>query len=123
MYKLKMYFNTVKDDYEQGELNEYGTSWEEVKEYELLDDVKEFIRNNTYSAYDYIEYDEYNDFYRTAYTATDDNNGEMSASEHEQWKQGKINGWTVDIDIIIEEYTPQRLNNVDFKIKLEKENK
>lgn len=114
MYKVKMYFQAVKDDYEQGETSEYGASWEEVKEYETLEDVKEFVKDNTYSGYEYIEFDEFNDYYITSYMTNDDNEGEMLEEEVKQWKNGKINGWRVSIDIIIEEYTPKRLNDIEF---------
>jgi hypothetical protein len=115
MYKVKLYFNTAKDDWENGETGEYGASWTDSRECQTLEEVKEFVKDNTYSGYEYIEFDEFNDFYITAYTTTDENDGEMDKTEKDAWKKGEINGWTVSVDIIVEEYKPKRLNNLEFK--------
>lgn len=114
MYKVNMTFSAVKDDYEEGQTDEYGAFWEESKDFDSLQEVKEFVKENTYSGYDYIEYDEYLRAYKTAYMTTDENNGDMSESESEQWKKGEINGWCVDIDITVKKFTPKLIGNIKF---------
>lgn len=110
-----MYFNTAKDDYEQGEIGEHGTSWENIREFGTLKEVKEFIRDNTYSGYDYIEqHEEEEGRYRTAYTTTDANEGEMTPRETEDWKAGKINGWTVDCDITVQHIVLSPVKDIKF---------
>ncbi len=113
-YKVDMAFLANKDDYEQGYTGEYGASWEESAEFETLKEVKEFVKNRVYSGYEYIEYDSENKWYRTGYLATDENEGEMSKTESIQWKKGKINGWSVNVDITIKKFTPKIIGNVKF---------
>lgn len=114
IYKVEMTFLASKDDWENGETGEYGSQWEESQEFETLQEVKEFVKDNTYSGYEYIEYDDYLKRYVTAYTTTDDNQGEMSKQEHEQWEKGEINGWAVNIDIIVKKFTPKLIGNIKF---------
>ena len=114
MYKVIATFSTAKDDYEQGETGEYGTSWDITEEFETLAEVKQFVKDNTYSSYQYIEYDDYLKRYLTAYTTTDENEGEMSENELKQWKAGKINGWTVDCRFLVQKFTPKTIGNIKF---------
>jgi hypothetical protein len=114
MYKLKMYFMTEKDIWKEGCTGEYGTEWQEIREFDKLKDLKEFVKDNTYSSYKYIEFDDYNKNYITSYMATDENIGEMTKQEMHDWKRGKINGWVVNCDITIEKYDPKRVNNIKF---------
>lgn len=114
IYKVDMTFLTAKDEWENGETGEYGTEWSESEEFETLEEVKEFVKDRTYSGYEYIEYDSYLKRYTTAYTATDNNDGEMSDSEKEQWKKGEINGWSVMCDIVVKKFTPKIIGNIKF---------
>jgi hypothetical protein len=114
MYKVVATFSAVKDDYELGETGEYGADWTETREFATLPEVKEFIKDNTYSGYEYIEYDDYLKRYVTAYTTTDDNEGEMDEDERKQWVKGEINGWTVNCDITVQKFTPKTIGNIKF---------
>ena len=114
MYKVIATFSAVKDDYELGETGECGSGWTMTEEFNSLPEVKEFIKDNTYSGYNYIEYDDYLKKYVTAYTTTDDNMGEMSEQERKQWVNGKINGWTVDCNITVQKFTPKTIGNIKF---------
>ena len=114
IYKVEMTFLAAKDNWEEGETGEYGASWEEAREFSTLTDVKQFVKDNTYSGYEYIEYDEYLKRYVTAYTTTDENEGEMSENEKELWKKGEINGWTVNCDITVKKFTPKLIGNIKF---------
>lgn len=116
MYKLVMYFNADKDVFDEGLTGETGACWDIEKLFDTIDELKAFVKDETYSGYDYIEQDEDTEgTYRTAYTTTDDNMGEMNKQELEDWKAGKINGWYVDISFTVDEleYTP--LPDIDFK--------
>src|SRR3954471_5226845 len=106
MYKVIATFSAVKDDYKQGELGELGADWEMTEEFKTLAQVKDFVRDNTYSGYNYIEYDDFLKRYATGYTTTDENTGEMTDSERKLWEQGKINGWFVDCQFQVEKFTP-----------------
>lgn len=113
-YRLKMDFTTEKDNWENGCTGEYGTEWQEVREFSDLKDLKEFVKDNTYGGYKYIEFDDYNKNYITSYMATDENVGEMTEQELKDWKANKINGWTVDCFIAVEKYDPKKVNNIKF---------
>lgn len=114
MYKVYMTFSAVKDDWKYGETDEYGANWDLSQEFATLPEVKEFVKENTYSGYEYIEYDEYLKRYTTSYMTTDENEGEMTDLEHEQWKQGDISGWSVQCDITVKKYTPKLIGNIKF---------
>jgi conjugal transfer/entry exclusion protein len=114
IYKVEIAFLALKDEWENGETGEYGASWDESREFESLAEVKEFVEENTYSGYDYIEYDNYLKRYVTSYTTTDDNQGEMTESERKQWQAGEINGWTVSCDITVKKFTPKIIGNIKF---------
>lgn len=113
-YRLKMDFTTEKDDFKNGCTGEYGTQWQEIREFDKLKDLKEFVKDNTYSGYKYIEFDDYNKNYITSYMATDENVGEMTEQESKDWKANKINGWVVDCFIAVEKYDPKKVNNIKF---------
>lgn len=114
IYKVTLSFLAEKDDFNEGLTGDVGASWVEVEEFRTLKEVKEFVKDWTYSGYEYIEYDTYLKRYVTAYTTTDDNQGEMSENERKQWQNGEINGWTVNCDITVEKYTPKIIGNVKF---------
>lgn len=114
IYKVDMTFLAAEDEWENGETGEYGASWQESQEFETLAEVKEFVRDRTYSGYEYIEYDSYLKRYTTAYTATDENDGEMSDSEKQAWQRGEINGWTIMCDFTVKKFTPKTIGNVKF---------
>ena len=113
-YKVTMTFSAVKDDWENGETGQYGSEWQEVREFKTLREVKEFVKDNSYSGYDYIEYDDYMKYYITSYMTTDDNMGEMTPSEYKQWKNGEINGWCINTDILVQKFTPKTIGNIKF---------
>jgi hypothetical protein len=116
MYKLTMYFNTEKDDWENGLTGESGAYWMIDEVFSTLEQVKECIKDNTYSGYGYIEQDEdVEGTYRTAYITTDDNMGEMDEQELENWKAGKINGWTVDISFTVGRVEYTAVPDINFK--------
>lgn len=114
MYKVTINFSAEKDEYQNGCTGEFGADWQEVREFSTLKEVKEFVKDQVYSGYDYIEYDEYNKAYRTVYTATDENMGDMTNQEVKDWKAGKINGWCIDCQIKVEKYTPKTIGNIKF---------
>lgn len=113
-YKVTISFLAEKDDYNEGLTGDIGASWTEVAEFRTLKEVKEFVRDWTYSGYNYIEYDTYLKRYITAYQTTDENVGEMSEREMQAWKDGEINGWTVSCDITVQKLTPKIIGNVKF---------
>jgi hypothetical protein len=114
IYKVDMTFLTAKDEWENGETGEYGAEWHLSDEFKTLTEVKEYVKEQTYSGYEFIEYDGYLKRYTTAYTTTDDNDGEMSENEHKQWENGEINGWTVMCDITVKKFTPKIIGNIKF---------
>lgn len=113
-YKVTMTFSAEKDEFKNGCTGEYGTEWQETEEFATLTEVKEFVKDRVYSGYEYIEYDEYNKNYVTAYHAADENNGEMTEQETKDWKAGKINGWYTYCQIKVEKYTPKIIGNIKF---------
>jgi hypothetical protein len=114
IYKVDMTFLAAKDDYNDGETGEYGSSWEESKEFNALAEVKQFVKDQTYSGYEYIEYDNYLKRYTTAYMTTDENTGEMYESEKEAWERGEINGWNIMVDFTVKKFTPKLIGNIKF---------
>ena len=114
IYKVEITFLANKDDFENGYTGEYGTEWQESKEFTTLKEVKQFVKDNTYSGYKYIEYDEFNKNYRTSYLTDDNNQGEMYKTDVEKWKRGEINGWSVDCEITVKKYTPKIIGNIKF---------
>ena len=113
-YKVNMTFLAEKDVYDDGCTGDFGAEWSETREFATLAEVKEFVKDNCYSGYEYLEYDSYLKRYDTSYMTTDDNMGEMSPSELQQWKDGKINGWVVMVSVTVEKFTPKLIGNVKF---------
>lgn len=113
-YKVELSFLAEQDVYEDGCQNVFGAEWQEVREFATLSEVKEFVKDQTYSGYEYLEYDDYLKKYVTSYMTTDDNCGEMTASEMQQWKDGKINGWCVMVDLRVSKFTPKIVGNIKF---------
>lgn len=114
IYKVNMTFLAAKDVYGEGETGDYGAEWQFSEEFSNLNGVKDFVKSHTYSGYEYIEYDSCLKCYLTAYMATDENMGEMSKSESEQWKRGEINGWYTTVNIQVQKFTPKIIGNIKF---------
>lgn len=112
MYKAIIYFDRVEDDYEQGEL-ERGTSWTETFTADTKSELRNKVLEATYSKWAYLSDEQINNYdwcteYHTSYLANAENVGNVSKSEVEQWKLGKLELWAVNCHILVTEVTEKK---------------
>lgn len=110
MYKAVIYFEAEVDDFEQGLTGEYGASWTEEFTTKTKEELRERISYTTNTKWEDIEQEDINDYpnaseYHTSYLTNEDNEGEASAEEVEEWKQGKLKLWAVNCHILVSKVT------------------
>lgn len=112
MYKAIIFFDSVEDDYKQGEL-ESGTSWEQTLEADTKSELRNKILEATYSKWADLDDEQINDYdwcteYHASYLANAENIGNASESEVEQWRLGKLKLWAVNCHILVTEVTEKK---------------
>lgn len=107
-YKATIYFDAYVDDYEQGQELQSVNYWTDTIEKDTTEELKKAICEATYSKWDDITYEDINEYpqaseYWTSYLADEDNQGDASASQVEQWKQGKLTLYAINCHILVSE--------------------
>lgn len=112
MYKAQIEFIAYEDSYEQGELEQVNI-WEET----LLADTQSELRNKildaTYSKWEDLDEEQMNEYdwcteYHTSYLANENNEGDASEEEIEQWKLGKLKLYAINCHILVTEVTEKK---------------
>lgn len=106
-FEARIFADTYEDDYKQGEL-EGGTSWTETIKDNTLQGLLKKVANyvNAHNVKD-LEYqgdvNNYTDSTELWYShlANDQNEREVSKSEIDLWKKGKLRLWSVNYHILL----------------------
>ena len=112
-YKAQIEFISREDDYQEGELLETSSSWNETLIADTKEKLRERISEITYSKWENISDEQINEYdwcteYHADYLANEDNNGEASEREIEQWKLGKIKLYGVSCHILVTQITEKK---------------
>lgn len=108
MFKATIYFEAVKDNWQEGESLTTDNSWTETLTAETTAELRAKVLQVTYSDWKNIDDEQINDYdfateYHTSYMADAANVGDASAAQIEQWKQGKLRLWAVNCHILVTE--------------------
>lgn len=112
-YKAEIEFLAYEDDYNEGEVSGIVNSWNQT----ITADTKANLRNEicdaTYSKWEDIDGDQMNEYdhateYHTSYLANEDNQGDASESEIEEWKKGELKLYAINCHILVTEVTEQK---------------
>lgn len=113
MLRATIRFSAYEDNYAEGEDTRCVNSWEGTVEASTADELKQLIVASTYqdewnlANFDDEQIHEYSDMteYHTSYLAPEDNVGDASKSQMDEWKQGKLRLWAIHCDILVSEIT------------------
>lgn len=110
MYKAIIHFDATEDDYEDGEIGGVVNSWEETLTAKTQSELRNKVLGATYSKWEDLDDDQMNEYdwcteYHTSYLANEDNQGDASESEIEDWRQGKTRLFAITCQILVTEVT------------------
>lgn len=112
LYKATIYFDAYEDDFKEGEAMNCDNQWTETLMAKTKAELREKIANATYCDWAKGEIERGDDSdveaaieYWAGYTANAENEGEASAAEIEQWKQGKCRLWAIHCQILVSKVT------------------
>lgn len=112
-YKATIYFEANEDKYDEGQSLAIVNSWDET----LLADTQSELRNKileaTYSKWGDLNDEQMNEYdwcteYQTSYLANEDNEGEATPSEIEQWRKGNIKLYAINCHILVTKVTEEK---------------
>lgn len=114
MYKAVICFEAIEDDYEQGEIGRSVNSWDETLTAETQSELRNKILKATYSKWVDLDDDQANEYdwcteYHTSYLADENNEGDASLGQIEQWKKGKLRLYAVNCHILVTETTESKV--------------
>lgn len=112
-YKAKIYFQAVEDSYENGQELGVDNSWEETLYADTQSELRNKVLEATYSKWADIDDDQMNEYgwcteYHTIYLANEDNQGDATSQEVEEWKQGKLKLWAITCHILVTKITEEK---------------
>lgn len=105
-YKATIHFEAYEDDYEQGELD-HVNSWVDTIERDTQAELKQAIIEATYqNDFSTIDDEQMNGYdwateYHTSYLADEDNQGDASESQIEEWKKGELKLYAINCHILV----------------------
>ncbi len=110
MYKASILFESAPSSYEHGEDTEISNNWEDSAEFKTKDELKKWICEQCYTDWDLINHDDANEYdwaseYWAGYMTDEQNMGEASKTQLEQWEAGKLALWAVHCHILVSEVT------------------
>ena len=113
MYKAHIYFTAYEDDYEDGQSISADNSWDEVFTADTQSELRNKILEATYSKWEDLNDEQMNEYdwateYSTSYLTNEENQGDASEREIEEWKQGKTRLWAIDCHILVTKVTEEK---------------
>lgn len=110
-YQATIHFSAIEDDYEQGEIGGSVNDWIETIEADTTKELKEKVLQATYSTE--LDDEQINDYsfateYATSYLADENNEGDASPKQIEQWKLGKLKLYAINCHILVTEVSSQK---------------
>lgn len=109
-YKATIHFDAYEDSYEQGELD-HVNSWTDEIVKDTKGELQQAILDATYQDdFSTVDDEQMNDYdwcteYHTTYLANEDNQGDASKQEIEQWKKGEIKLYAINCHILVTKIT------------------
>ena len=110
-YKAVIYFDAIEDNYNDGEIGGIVNSWTETLEAPTTEELKQKIVDATYQEdFTTIDDEQINEYehateYHTSYLADDNNQGDASDQQIEQWRAGKLRLWAIRCHILVTKLT------------------
>lgn len=106
MYQAVIYYSAYEDDYKNGESLQCDNSWDEKLEADTIEELRNKVLDATYTKWEDLDDDQYNEYkdateYNTSYLTDELNQGQASAIQVEEWKQGKCRLWAINCHILV----------------------
>lgn len=113
MYKAKIYFEAIEDDYKNGEIGGVVNHWTEQITALTQSGLRNKVLEATYSKWQDLDDEQMNEYgwcteYHTSYLANEENEGEATQSEIKAWKKGKLQLFAINCHILVTEITEKK---------------
>ena len=113
-YKAIIFYTAYVDDYEQGQEFECVNSWDDTIIADTKEELKAKILEATYTpSWDLVDDDQMNGYehayeYHTSYLADEENEGDATEEQIEEWKQGKLKLYAINCQVLVTEVTESK---------------
>lgn len=110
MYQAHIFFESYEDKWDEGETGKIANSWDYTLSGSTKEGLKSLICEATFSKWDEMEHADLNDYpdsceHFASYYADENNVGQATKDQIEQWKAGKLRLWSVNCHILVSEIT------------------
>ena len=115
MFKARIYCEAYLDDYERGQMDNPVNSWDTELTAETQEELRDKVLEETYSKWGGLDDEQMNGYdwcteYHTSYMTNQDNEGEATAGELTQWRDGKLKLYAINCHILVTEVTEKKVS-------------